>query len=459
MKKPAILIAEPEAALRRGLKALLLRNGCETVEGPDESQAIESFRGSNPDLIIVGSPRDGPWVGMELAREIRRRDRKIPIILLTANSSEDLAIAALKAGVTDYFVHPVSFEELLASIKRVLPIVPARSPAGRPDTTGPSPTHSPELIGDSPPMREINAYIGQVACMDSTVLITGETGTGKELVAALIHKKSPRAGKPFVSINCAAIPESLLESELFGYERGAFTGAHAQKEGALKLANEGTAFFDEIGDMSPEGQAKILRAIESKEIRRLGGRGNIPLNLRVVAATNQDLEQRVTEGKFRKDLYFRLNVARISLPPLRDRKEDIPALLGHYIGELNRRLGRQVEGLTEDAMEPLIRYEWPGNVRELKNLLEAIYVNLAAGRITVADLPKPFRRRIDEMDGLPEDERNRVLSALFATNWNKSQAAQKLHWSRMTLYRKMTKYHIVKGGAADGAASPAARDL
>jgi transcriptional regulator with PAS, ATPase and Fis domain len=307
-------------------------------------------------------------------------------------------------------------------------------------------------------MREINAYIGQVASTDSTVLITGETGTGKELVAELIHRRSPRAGKPFVSINCAAIPEGLLESELFGYERGAFTGAHAQKEGALKLANQGTAFFDEIGDMNPEGQAKILRAIESREIRRLGGKGNIPLNLRVIAATNQDLEQRVAEGKFRKDLYFRLNVARIFLPPLRDRKEDIPALLGHYIEELNRRLGREVEGLTEDAMDPLIHYEWPGNVRELKNLLEAIYVTLHSRRIAFTDLPDQFRRLV-KTERLPEDERGRLLAALLATKWNKSQAAQKLHWSRMTLYRKMTKYHIVKGGAADGAASPAARDL
>jgi transcriptional regulator with PAS, ATPase and Fis domain len=291
-------------------------------------------------------------------------------------------------------------------------------------------------------MRDINAYIGQVASTDSTVLVTGETGTGKELVAELIHMRSHRAGKPFISINCAAIPETLLESELFGYERGAFTGAHMQKEGALKLANEGTAFFDEIGDMSLEGQAKILKAIESKEIRRLGGRGSIPLDIRVIAATNQPLERSVADGRFRKDLYFRLNVARIHLPPLRDRREDIPPLVDHYIRELNGRFGREVQGLTEEAMEPLLRYEWPGNVRELKNLLEAIFVTRPPRRIALTDLPEQLRRRLAEAEGLPEDEREQLLSALFSTRWNKSQAARKLHWSRMTLYRKMAKFHI-----------------
>jgi len=297
-------------------------------------------------------------------------------------------------------------------------------------------------------MREIDAYIGQVASTDSTVLITGETGTGKELVAALIHMRSPRAGKPFFSINCAAIPESLLESELFGYERGAFTGAHVRKEGALKLANEGTAFFDEIGDMSPEGQSKILRAIESKEIRRLGGKRSIPLDLRVIAATNQDLERRVAEGKFRKDLYFRLNVARISLPPLRDRKEDIPALLGHYIGELNRHLGREVEGFGDDALGPLLRYDWPGNVRELKNLLEEVYVHFRSKWIGFTDLPGQLRCQLANA-GQPQTERDLLLSALLSTRWNKSQAAQKLRWSRMTLYRKMAKHEIVRASRTD----------
>jgi transcriptional regulator with PAS, ATPase and Fis domain len=299
------------------------------------------------------------------------------------------------------------------------------------------------LIGESAPMQEIKAYISKVAATESNILIMGETGTGKELVAELLHKNSPRQHKPLVCINCAAIPDSLVESELFGHERGAFTGAHATQDGLLKQAAGGTVFFDEIGDMSPYAQAKILRAIERKEVQRVGGKHSMAVDIRIIAATNQDLEHLVTEGKFRSDLFFRLNVARIHLPPLRDRKEDIPLLCMHYIQELNRRLGREVEGLSDTAWEALLRYAWPGNVRELKNLLEAVFINLPSRRIAFVDLPEPFRQRVSAVAGLPQDERERLLSALFATNWNKSKAAQQLHWSRMTLYRKMTKYQIV----------------
>jgi len=317
-------------------------------------------------------------------------------------------------------------------------------------TAGSGLINNQQMIGESPPMQEIKAYIPKVASTDSNVLITGETGTGKELVAELVHTNSPRHQKPYVCVNCAAIPDSLLESELFGYERGAFTGANSSYEGKLKLANGGTVFFDEIGDMSPYAQAKILRAIENKEVQRLGGKGSIPLDVRVVAATNQDLERLMSEDKFRKDLYFRLTVTRVHLPPLRDRKEDIPLLVDHYLREFNRRFGREVEGFTEEALESLLRYDWPGNVRELKNLLEAIFVNLPSRRIPFIDLPESFRRRLSDAEGLPQDERDLLLSALFSTHWNMSQAAQNLHWSRMTLYRKMAKYHIVKGGKTEG---------
>jgi transcriptional regulator with PAS, ATPase and Fis domain len=295
-------------------------------------------------------------------------------------------------------------------------------------------------------MQQIKAYIEKVGASDSNVLITGETGTGKELVAELIHQTSPRRPHPFVCINCAAIPDTLLESELFGYEKGAFTGANTASEGKLKLADGGAIFFDEIGDMSPYAQAKILRAIESREVYRLGGKRRIPLNVRVLAATNHDLERSVTQGQFRKDLYFRLNVARIHLPPLRERKEDIVPLCQHYLRTLNQHFGRQVEGLTDEALARLIRHDWPGNVRELKNLLEATFVNDPAQRIALADLPEPFRRHCPATDHTVSDERQRLLSALFSTNWNVSKAAQQLHWSRMTIYRKLEKYHIVKGG-------------
>jgi len=298
------------------------------------------------------------------------------------------------------------------------------------------------IVGESPCIDRIKSYLLNVASTDSNFLITGETGTGKELVARLVHENSPRRQRPFVCINCTAIPDGLLESELFGFERGAFTGAYTLREGKLKAAEGGTVFFDEVGDMTPFAQAKILRTIESKEVERLGGTKSVAINVRIIAATNQELERSVAEGKFRKDLYFRLNVARVHMPPLRERKEDIPRLLRHYLGEYNRSHGRDVKGFTDEALECLLRYDWPGNVRELKNLIEAIFVNLPSGRLSFLDLPEIFRKGLEGIVGLPLPEQERLLSALLSTNWNKSKAAQKLHWSRMTVYRKMAKYHL-----------------
>jgi DNA-binding NtrC family response regulator len=444
MKKPAILLAERDDTQRHQLHSLLLRQGFAVIASPDANGVLRAFRQTrNPDLLIVNASLDAASDGLEIAQLLRQGNRRLPVILLATNSSEDLAIAALRAGITDYLKQPFSCEDLLMSVHRCLSDCCSQEFLSRPGTVA---SGLIRLIGESPRMQEIKAYLCKVASTDTNTLITGETGTGKELVAALIHQNSGRQQQRFVCINCAALPDSLLESELFGYERGAFTGAHARKEGKLKLADRGTVFFDEIGDMSPYAQAKILRAIESKEVDRLGGKASIPLDIRIIAATNRDLEQLMVEEKFRPDLFFRLNVANIYLPPLRDRKEDLPALCDHYICDMNRRFGLQVEGLTDEALAFLLRYEWPGNVRELKNLIEAIFVNLPAQKITLMDLPEQFRRRFGEADDLSHDERDRVLSALLSTNWNKGKAAQKLRWSRTTLYRKMVKYHLVKGG-------------
>ena len=444
MKKPKILIAERNDVLSRNLKKQLLCNGFEVIETSDKIDAFQSFQNNSPDLVIVVSSREDTRDELEVAQQIRRLDRIIPIILITAKSSEDLAINALRIGINDYFKQPFSFEELTVSVNRCLSGFSLWESSGEYGTTPSSLIDSQKMIGENVQMQEIKTYIGMAASTDCNVLITGETGTGKELAAELIHKNSPRSKKPFVCINCTAIPDSLLESELFGYERGAFTGADSLKEGKLKHAEGGTVFFDEIGDMSLYHQAKILRAIESKEVQRIGGKGSIPLDIRVIAATNQNLEQLVEEGKFRKDLYFRLNVARIHLPPLRDRRGDIPLLLCFYIRELNRRFGRAVECLTKDALEYLLSYDWPGNVRELKNLLEATYVNLFSRRISFSDLPEQFRKRLGGVEDIPQNEQDLLLLALMSTNWNKSKAAQKLRWSRMTLYRKMAKYHIIE---------------
>jgi transcriptional regulator with AAA-type ATPase domain/transposase len=299
------------------------------------------------------------------------------------------------------------------------------------------------MVGESRPMQAIQDYIRKVALTDSHVLITGETGTGKELVAEQIHTHSPRSQQPFICLNCPAVPDSLFESELFGYERGAFTGASTSNQGAFERADGGTLFLDEIGDMSLSAQAKLLRAVEDKAIHRLGGQRSISLNLRVIAATNQDLERLVAAGQFRKDLYFRLNVVGIHLPPLRDRKADLWPLCKHYIQVLNQQWERQVEGFTDNVFEALLRYEWPGNVRELKNLIEAIFITVTSRTIAFTDLPEAFARRLRDVEGLHLSEHDRLLAALAATQWNKSRAAQQLRWSRMTLYRKLRHYQLM----------------
>jgi len=300
------------------------------------------------------------------------------------------------------------------------------------------------IVGESSFQHELKRYIARVAPTDANVLITGETGTGKELVASLLHANSRRREQPFVCINCAAIPEELLESELFGYERGAFTGARMLKEGKLKAADRGTVFLDEVGDMSLSGQAKILRAIENRRVERLGSSGSVGLNVRVISATNQNLEESVSEGRFRKDLYFRLNVARIQLAPLREHKEDIPLLLAKFMREFEERCLFDELVLEVEVRKFVERYDWPGNVRELRNFAEALCSTCSVQRVSCADLPEPFRT-ISYDGGSPRgehDERILLLTALAATNWNMAKAAKSQGWSRMTVYRKLEKYHL-----------------
>lgn len=441
MNQRSVFIFERGAALCDTLKESLRHCGVEVTCTSEKSGLIRSLEARRPDLVILGPSCVGAGNNLELAEEIRKLLGRTRLLLIVSNSSEELAISALKLGISEYVKYPFAPGELERAVHHCLFLQEnsVELPLGRdPWLEG--------IVGDSAVMREIRARVGRVASSDSNVLITGETGTGKEILAEAVHGKSLRRNKPLIAINCAAIPDSLLESELFGYAKGAFTGADAGSDGKLKAADKGTVFLDEIGDMSAYGQAKILRMIESKEIQRLGCNRGIALDVRVIAATNQDLEQLSKENKFRKDLFFRLNVARIHLPPLRERKEDLVALIGHYIGRFNRQFGRQVRGLTEEALDCLLAYDWPGNVRELKNLLESIFVEGPSQDISLADLPLQFRLRCNELKTLSGNERERMLWALSATNWNKSKAADKLQWSRMTLYRKMARYNISRAG-------------
>ena len=367
-----------------------------------------------------------------------RRRANAPLVLIQTRKSPDFAAAARAFAVNDYLREPITPDELVSSIEHCLSEHCGGNggSCAETDLTG-----GERLVGGSAAMAEVRRQIARVAGADCNVLITGETGTGKELAAELIHANSSRRGSHFVCVNCAAIPESLLESELFGYEKGAFTGAQTTRPGYLELADGGTLFLDEIGEMSLPAQSKILRAIESKEVQRLGRRAALPVNVRIVCATNRDLEAGVRSGTFRADLFFRLNVGHIHLPPLRERKEDIRELVEHYLAGFSRRLGLQVTGFTDHSWSDLLSYEWPGNVRELKNVVEVSLVRLPFPRMRTAELPDEFHRRLMPID-TPPKESDRLLSALICHNWNKSKAAEELRWSRMTLYRKMVKYQL-----------------
>jgi DNA-binding NtrC family response regulator len=300
------------------------------------------------------------------------------------------------------------------------------------------------IIGASPPMVRLRAYLPKLAQSSATVLITGATGSGKDRVARTLHELGPRHGQRFVAINCAALPEGLIESELFGHERGAYTGAIGAYRGHFVQASGGTLLLDEIGEMSLHAQAKLLRVIENREVIPIGATRAIPVDIRFVAATNQQLEALVEHKRFRLDLYYRLNVARLELPPLKDRKEDIPLLLSHITKELNLRNQCTVGAPDEELLQCLMAHEWPGNIRELRNLIEAVCIDPPNGRIGIDDLPPVFRDMFARYSTIRSVERDRLVSVLEETHWNKAEAAKQLNWSRMTLYRKLAKYHIEK---------------
>ena len=367
-------------------------------------------------------------------RQLRLLASSPDVIFSAEASNEELAIAALRGGAWDYLKSPASIEDQLSSMRRWLAF--HHSPG---ITSG---QKISRIVGVSATIARLRADIAKVAQSDCNVLITGETGTGKELVAEMIHTQGPRERYPLVCVNCAAVPDLLFESELFGYERGAFTGANATHDGKLRQANGGTLFFDEVGEMSLLGQSKILRAIESRVIQRLGGRTNIPIDARIVAATNQPLEQLCGNNLFRKDLLFRLSVVRLHLPPLRERVEDIPGLLDHFVQSFSNKCHFRLKGFTHEAMSLMRRYSWPGNIRELRNVVEAIFVNRPVRLVGIEDLPVTLTGGSSVTPKNMDQDRDALMEALRLTGWNKSKVADKLKWSRMTVYRKMAQYGI-----------------
>src|SRR5215470_2091996 len=387
MQPTKILVADDEQNLRRVLVAMLRRDGHDVVQAASGIEAIERL--AEVDIVITDLRMPGAD-GMEVLRTASRSFPQVPVIMITAYGSVGQAVEAIKAGAFDYIEKPFEQDSIRAIVEKAIGQAAANRMAPRQTL---DPVSDPEakgrfgLVGQSPEIQNIFAVIEKVADTPSTVLITGESGTGKELVAKALHEHGSRRSGPFIKINCAAIPKTLMESELFGYEKGAFTGATSSKPGRFELADGGTLFLDEIGEIPVEVQVKLLRAIQESEFERVGGLKTIKVDVRLITATNRDLEKEIKAGNFREDLYYRLNVVPLHIPPLRERREDIPLLVEHIVRKFNERLKKQVAGVEADALDRLVAYAWPGNIRELENVLERTLLFCDSPRIRVRDLP------------------------------------------------------------------------
>jgi DNA-binding NtrC family response regulator len=384
--------------------------------------------------------------GMELQERIHQIDPEIAVIMITAFASVDTAVRALKQGAFDYVTKPIDPDELSHLVMRALEQRRLRDENRQLRGTLDELAAANEIVGDSPPMRKVLELVEHVAQTDATVLILGESGTGKEVIARAIHAHSKRRYFPIVTVNCGALPESLLESELFGHEKGAFTGAHHRRKGKIEMADGGTLFLDEVGSITPKMQVDLLRVLETKELTRLGGTRSVPVDFRVICATNDDLEQAVGEGRFREDFFYRINVFTIELPPLRERRSDIPALANHFVARLARQMDKGITGISPAAVDILVRYDWPGNVRELANAIERAMVVGTPSTIQPDDLPlrkPPPQPDISTADlSLAEIEKRHIAAVLERTGGNVTQAAEILGVDRVTVYNKIKKYGL-----------------
>jgi two-component system response regulator HydG len=384
-------------------------------------------------------------------KQIKGYNPAIPVLIMTAYSSVESAVEALKAGAYDYLVKPLDFEVLKLTIERACEHAGLKTENTLLKAKLRSEYDQGHIIGKSPAMKELIEMLAMVAPSEATVLISGESGTGKELIAKSIHFNSQRKSHPLVVVNCAALAETLLESELFGHEKGAFTGADRRKEGRFRQAHQGTLFLDEVGETSLAMQAKLLRVIQEREIQRVGGDENIPVDVRVVAATNRDLETEVGQGRFREDLYYRLNVVNLKAPPLRERQEDIPLLAQHFVDQYAAKNRKQIKSFSPLAMDMLLKHDWPGNVRELENAVERGIILAAGEYLTEKELPLTITRDYSGEDGslslpsvkhrtLDEIEKEAILAEMKATGGNKSETARRLGINRKTLHRKLKDY-------------------
>lgn len=458
MHRGKILIIDDDKLIRWSLNKYFSTDGYQVSEAESASEGLEKVKESVPDLVLL-DVRLPDLNGIEVLKTIKEIDPDIITIVMTAYGEVDSAVKSLKLGAYDYVTKPLEIEKLKLEIQKALDATAIKKELTYLRTLHEKTYGYTNIIGKSKQMTQVFEMISKVARVDVTILLTGESGTGKDMVARAIHYQSHRGNAPFMEINCAALPETLLETELFGHEKGAFTDAKELKKGLLETSKSGTVFLDEIGDMPFPMQAKILKVCENKKIRRIGSTRDIEIDVRIIAATNKDLLNMVREGRFREDLYYRLKVMHIHLPPLRERPEDIALLVNHFIDYYNKEYRARKDGITKEAIEYLLAYDWPGNVRELKNLIERAILLNKGGYIKVEDLPSEilssFKGRKDDepLDlinlSLPRGgislellEKEIIRKALEMTGGNQSKAARMLRISRDTLRYRMDKFNL-----------------
>jgi two-component system response regulator AtoC len=444
-----VLIIDDDAALSQRLSAYLISRGFETATAAIGSEGLKKVEEEHPHLVLLD--RKLPDMdGLTLLQQIRRHCLKIPVIMMTAYQDMESTIKAMRLGAHDYLCKPVNLEEFDLTVHKAIThqtLIMKAEYLFKEVSQG---YKLDSIVGKSKNMQEIYKVIGQIADTKATVLIQGESGTGKELLARAVHYSGINREKPFIAINCSAIVDTLLESELFGHEKGAFTGAISRTAGKLEAAQGGMIFLDEISEMSLNLQAKMLRVLQEKEFDRVGGNEKIQVDVRFAAATNRKLEELIKRGKFREDLYYRLKVVTISLPPLRERQEDIPCLIQHFLQKYNRETNKNVKGITQEAMSILVNYFWPGNVRELENTIERAVIFCRGELISKEELPGELlgtRGVLHHAGGnlnqaLEEFEKEFILKTLVEVGWNKSKASQKMGIHRTTLLSKLKKYRF-----------------
>lgn len=441
-----ILIVDDEPNIRSGLAKALAKEADEVETAKDGTEALALFRKSHHHLLITDLKMTGGISGLDLVKEVKHERPETLVLVITAHGSVETAVEAMRHGAYDYISKPVDLGLLRLHVRNAYEhhrlIKENRQLRDRLAASG----EFPEMIGHSAAMREVFDRIRQVADTDVTVLIQGESGTGKELVARGIHNLSGRKDRPFVPASIAALPESLIESELFGYEKGAFTGANRRKPGWFEMAQGGTLFLDEIGELSAKPQVDLLRVLEERQLRRLGGEELIPLDVRLVAATHRDVETLVTEGTFRQDLFYRLSVVPLRVPPLRERRDDIPLLVEHFLKQARERYGKEAKEVAPAAMRVLCDYPWPGNVRQLRNCMERLVVTVEGPTVHAEDLPPEMLARpaqaVTLEQSVQEAEKTAILAALAQCNQHRERAARLLDISVRTLHYKMNRYAL-----------------